>query len=91
MRPSGSPSIVGERLGGDNALVDNPRESWNEACLGDTSAGTLEPRVGVNSSASRWGHWDGHNLRGQSRAVPGSHSEWSVVIGSRLMARSAGI
>jgi hypothetical protein len=27
----------------------------------------------------------------KSRAVPRSHSEWSVVIGSRRMARSAGI
>ncbi len=27
----------------------------------------------------------------KSGAVPRSHSEWSVVIGSRLMARSAGI
>ena len=26
----------------------------------------------------------------KSRAVPKSHSEWSVVIGSRRMARSAG-
>jgi hypothetical protein len=27
----------------------------------------------------------------KSRGVPRSHSEWSVVIGSRRMARSAGI
>ncbi len=63
--------------------------------LMDTSAflGThpLEPGAERIHQHPERGHWDATTCEDKSRTAPRSHSEWSVVIGSRRMARSAGI